>query len=318
MPDAELRAAAASGILQTPSGLRSQVERMLKDSRASAFAQNFVEQWLHLRKLGEMPPDPEKNRSYYDDGIEVAMREETRLYFQHLLSEDRSILEFIDSDYTFLNAALARHYGIPGINHQEFQHVNLKPEHHRGGLLGQGSILTATSNGVETQPVLRGVWILENLLGTPPSPPPPDVEPIEPDTRGVTTIREQMVKHRENATCFECHRRIDPLGLAMEHYDFLGRWRDRYGKRLPIDASGKMPDGTVLNGHDGIRNYLRQKPEQFTRCLTEKLLVYALGRRISFTDRDDIDRIVAEMPEHRHGLRELVQKIVASEPFHSK
>ena len=165
---------------------------------------------------------------------------------------------------------------------------------------------------------MRGVWILENLLGTPPSPPPPDVEPIEPDTRGVTTIREQMVKHRENATCFECHRRIDPLGLSMEHYDFLGRWRDRYGKRLPIDATGKMPDGTALNGPDGIRDYLEQKPEQFTRCLTEKLLVYALGRRISFTDRDDIDRIVADMPEHHYGLRELVQQIVASEPFQSK
>ena len=318
LPDAELRAAAVSGILQNPSGLRSQVERMLKDPRASAFTRNFVEQWLHLRKLGEMPPDPEKNRSYYDDNIEAAMREETRQYFQHLLSEDRSIFEFIDSDYTFLNAALARHYEIPGINHKEFQHVHLKPEHHRGGLLGQGSILTATSNGVETQPVLRGVWILENLLGTPPSPPPPDIEPIEPDTRGVTTIREQMVKHRENATCFECHRRIDPLGLSMEHYDFLGRWRDRYDKRLPIDASGNMPDGTVLNGPDGVRDYLRQRPEQFTRCLTEKLLVYALGRRISFTDRDDIDRIVADMPEHRYGLRELIQQIVASEPFHSK
>tara|TARA_B100000900_G_scaffold383355_1_gene371198 strand:- start:328 stop:732 length:405 start_codon:yes stop_codon:yes gene_type:complete len=134
----------------------------------------------------------------------------------------------------------------------------------------------------------------------------------------VTTIREQMVKHRENATCFECHRRIDPLGLSMEHYDFLGRWRDRYGKRLPIDASGTMPDGTALNGPDGIRDYLEKKPEQFTRCLTEKLLVYALGRRISFTDRDDIDRIVADMPGHRYGLRELVQQIVASEPFQSK
>ena len=318
MPDAELRAAAVSGILQTPAGLRAQVERMLKDSRASAFSKNFVEQWLHLRELGEMPPDPEKNRSYYADDLETAMREETRRYFQHVLSENRSILEFIDSDYTFLNTALARHYDIPDVNHQGFQRISLKPEHHRGGLLGQGSILTATSNGVETQPVLRGVWILENLLGTPPSPPPPDVEPIEPDTRGVTTIREQMGKHRENATCFECHRRIDPLGLSMEHYDFLGRWRDRYGKRLPIDASGKMPDGTVINGPDGIRNYLGQRPEQFTRCLTEKLLVYALGRRISFTDRDDIDRIVAAMPGHRNGLRELIQQIVASKPFHSK
>ena len=318
MPDEELRAAAASGRLETPVGLRAQVERMLKDPRASAFSKNFAEQWLHLRKLGEMPPDPEKNRAYYADNIENAMREETRLFFQHVLSQNRSVLEFIDSDYTFLNAALARHYNIPNIAHQEFQRVNLRPEHHRGGLLGQGSILTATSNGVETQPVLRGVWILENLLGTPPNPPPPDIEPIEPDTRGVTTIRQQMEKHRSNATCFECHRKIDPLGLSMEHYDFLGRWRDRYGKRLPINATGKMPDGTAINGPAGIRNYLKQKPDQFTRCLTEKLLIYALGRRLSFTDRDDIDRIVAAMPKHRYGLRELIQYIVASEPFHSK
>ncbi len=318
MPDKELRAAAASGRLETPSGLRAQVERMLKNPLASAFSKNFAEQWLRLRKLGEMPPDPEKNRAYYADNIENAMREETRLYFQHILSQNRSILEFIDSDYTFLNASLARHYNISNIAHQEFQRVNLQPEHHRGGLLGQGSILTATSNGVETQPVLRGVWILENLLGTPPNPPPPDVEPIEPDTRGVTTIRQQMERHRSNTACFECHRKIDPLGLSMEHYDFLGRWRDRYTKRLPIDATGKMPDGTTVNGSAGIRSYLKQKPDQFTRCLTEKLFIYALGRRLSFSDRDDIDRIVAAMPKHRYGLRELIQRIVASEPFHSK
>jgi len=318
MPDEELRAAAASGRLETSFGLRAQVERMLKNPRALAFSKNFTEQWLRLRKLGEMPPDPEKNRAYYADNIENAMREETRLYFQHVLSQNRSVLEFIDSDYTFLNASLARHYNIPNIAHEEFQRVNLQPEHHRGGLLGHGSILTATSNGVETQPVLRGVWILENLLGTPPNPPPPDVELIEPDTRGVTTIRQQMERHRSNATCFECHRKIDPLGLCMEHYDFLGRWRDRYAKRLPIDATGKMPDGTVINGSSGIRSYLKQKPDQFTRCLTEKLFIYALGRRLSFTDRDDIDRIVAAMPNHRYGLRELIQRIVASEPFHSK
>ena len=154
MPDKELRAAAASGRLETPSGLRAQVERMLKNPLASAFSKNFAEQWLRLRKLGEMPPDPEKNRAYYADNIENAMREETRLYFQHILSQNRSVLEFIDSDYTFLNASLARHYNIPNIAYQEFQRVNLQPEHHRGGLLGQGSILTATSNGVETQPVL--------------------------------------------------------------------------------------------------------------------------------------------------------------------
>ncbi|HAH98129.1 MAG TPA: hypothetical protein DCO70_02265 [Verrucomicrobiales bacterium] len=318
MPDDKLIAMASSGRLHMPNVLKAQVDRMLKDPRASALSKNFVEQWLQLRKLGKMPPDPKKNPAYYAENIENAFREETRLYFQHVLSQNRSILEFIDSDYTFLNAPLARHYNIPHISHQEFQRVNLRPDHNRGGLLGQGSILAATSNGVETQPVLRGVWILENLLGTPPNPPPPDIEPIEPDTRGVTTIRQQMDKHRSNSTCFECHRKIDPLGLSMEHYDFLGRWRDRYVKNLSIDASGKMPDGTVINGPAGIRNYLEQKPDQFTRCLTEKLFIYALGRRISFTDRDDIDRIVSVMPKYRYGLRELIQQIVASEPFHLK
>ena len=318
MPDATLRAAAASGRLKTPGELRSQVERMLKDPRANALTDNFVGQWLRLRKLGEMPPDPEKSRAYYADNLEDAMREETRRYFQYVLSENRSILDFVDSDYTFLNAALARHYKIAGVEHEGFRKVSLKPEHHRGGLLGHGSILTATSNGVETQPVVRGVWILENLLGTPPNPPPPDVDPIEPDTRGVTTIRAQMEKHRDNPTCFECHRKIDPLGLSMEHYDYVGAWRDRYTRRLAIDGSGKMPDGTAIDGPRGIKQYLSARPDQFTRCLSEKLFIYALGRRLSFTDRADIDRIVSIMPKHNYGLRELIQQVVASESFHTK
>jgi hypothetical protein len=318
MPDEQLRKAAASGKLLESAELRSQVGRMLKDPRAQALANNFVGQWLHLRKLGEMPPDPEKNKAYYADNLEQAMREETRHFFNHVLSENRNLLEFVDSDYTFLNGALARHYGIPGVNGESFDKVSLRPEHNRGGLLGHGSILTATSNGVETQPVVRGVWVLENLLGTPPSPPPPDVDPIEPDTRGVSTMRELMEKHRNNPTCFECHRKIDPLGLAMEKYDHVGAWRDRYAKRLPIDGSGKMPDGTSINGPAGIKQYLKARPDQFTHCLTEKLFIYALGRRLSFTDRDDVDRIVNLMPNLDYGLRELIMQIVVSEPFRSK
>ena len=318
MPDKRLRAAADSGKLRTSSGLRAEVERMLNDNRAKALTENFVGQWLHLRKLGEMPPDPEKNRSYYADNLENAMREETYRYFDHVLTNNRSILEFVNSDYTFLNAPLAQHYNISNVKHDGFRKVFLKSSDQRGGLLGHGSVLTVTSNGVETQPVVRGVWILENLLGTPPNPPPPDVDPIEPDTRGITTIREQMEKHRNNATCFECHRKIDSLGLSMENYDFLGRWRDRYSKSMLIDASGKMPDGTAVTGPSGIREYLLSKPEQFTRCLTEKLFVYALGRRISFTDRDDIDLIISTISKRKYGLRDLIQQIVASKPFHSK
>jgi hypothetical protein len=343
MPDDGLRASANRGELSAPTVLRRHVERMLQDPKSSALTENFTGQWLGLRKLGEMPPDPETNRAWYEENLEDAMREETRRFFRHVLDENRSILEFVDSDYTFLNAALARHYGIPtdGVSRKTpdagvgttndgpaasalrltdggFQKVFLEPGSHRGGLLGHGSILTATSNGVETQPVVRGIWVLENLLGTPPNPPPPDVEPIEPDTRGVSTIRQLMEKHRNNPTCYECHRKIDPIGLSMENYDYVGAWRDRYSKQLPIDSSGELPDGTTIPGPSGIKTFLLDRPEQFTRCLTEKLLVYALGRRLSFADRGDIDRIVNSTPKHDYGLRELIQQIVASEAFHTK
>lgn len=317
MPDRQLLALAADGTLTQPNILRAETERMLSDPKAQAFVENFTGQWLHLRQLGEMLPDPEQNPAYYAENLEEAMRTETRLFFADLLERNASLLALIDSDYTFLNGALAQHYGIESVE-GDFQRVSLKPEHHRGGLLGHGSILTATSNGVETQPVVRGVWILENLLGTPPTPPPPDVEPIEPDVRGVHTIRELMTKHRDNPTCFECHRKIDPLGLAMENFDHIGAWRENYSPKLPIDASGEMPDGTQFSGADGIRDYLRARPNQFAHCLTEKLFVYALGRRLSFTDRDDIDRIVAEMPKHEYSLRELIHGVVASEPFQNK
>jgi len=319
MPDDKLRTAAGRGELGDPEILRRHVERMLSDPRSAALIENFTGQWLGLRKLGEMPPDPEKNRAYYTENLEAAMREETRRFFRHILNGNRSILEFVDSDYTFVNPALARHYGLSQtLLNERFTRVLLRPEDHRGGLLGHASILTATSNGVESQPVVRGVWILENLLGTPPSPPPPDIEPIEPDTRGVSTIRQLMEKHRNNPTCHECHRRIDPLGLAMENFDHVGAWRSHYGRKLRVDPSGELPDGTVIPGPGGIKQLLLDRPDQFAQCLTGKLLIYALGRRLSFADRTDIDSIVKRLPEHKYGLRELIQQIVASEAFHIK
>ena len=319
MPDDALRAAADRGELGDPKVLRRHVERMLLDSKSSALTENFTGQWLGLRKLGEMPPDPETNRAYYEENLEDAMREETRRYFLHILNENRSILEFVDSDYTFVNPALAQHYRLSQTLFDErFTKVPLRPEDHRGGLLGHASILTATSNGVESQPVVRGVWILENLLGTPPNPPPPDVEPIEPDTRGVSTIRQLMEKHRNNPTCYECHRKIDPLGLAMENFDHVGAWRSQYGKRLPVDPSGELPDGTNIAGPSGIKKFLLDRPEQFTRCLTEKLMTYAVGRSLSFADRGDIDRIVSTAPQYKYGLREIIQQIVASEAFQTR
>ena len=204
MPDDELFALAAKGELSLPNTLAAQVDRMLNDPKAVAFSDNFPGQWLGIRQLGEMPPDPANNKSYYADDLESAMRQETQRFFNHLLNENESVLRFVDADYTFVNAALARHYDIEDVGGDEFQKVALKPEHQRGGLLGHGSILTLTSNGVETQPVRRGIWVLENLLGTPPNPPPPDVQPVEPDTRGVKTIRELMAKHRTIQTCNDC------------------------------------------------------------------------------------------------------------------
>ena len=318
MPDGTLFALAARGELSSPDVLSGQVDRMLDDPKAAAFSDNFPGQWLGMRRLGSMPPDPTTNKAYYADNLESAMREETHSLFNYLLNRNESVLRFVDADYTFVNAALARHYGIEGVTGDGFQQVALKPEHRRGGLLGHGSILTLTSNGVETQPVTRGIWILENLLGTPPSPPPPDVQPVEPDTRGVKTIRELMAKHRTIETCNECHRKIDPIGLAMENFDHLGRFRDRYSKQAPIDPSGEMPDGSRFDGPDGIRAYLLARPTQFTRCLTEKLMIYALGRRLAFADRGDIDRIVSSAAQKEYGFRDLVKLLVASRPFHMK
>ena len=317
-PDNILLSAAHRGTLSDPTVLREQIDRMLNDPRSRAFSENFPDQWLHLNQLGEMPPDPEQNPAYYENNLEAAMKEETYQLFRHLLDHNGPIQEFVKSDYTFLNEALADHYGIPGVNGDTFQRVALPAESRRGGLFGHGSVLTVTSNGVETQPVVRGVWIMENLLGTPPTPPPPDVEPIEPDTRGVSTMRELMEKHRNNPTCFECHRKIDPLGLAMENFDHIGAWRDRYAKKLPIDASGEMPDGTTFEGAEGIRDYLLNRPDQFAHCLTEKLMVYGLGRRLSFTDQDDIDQIVSTLKQQGGGLRDLVHLVIQSEPFQSK
>jgi hypothetical protein len=318
MPDDALFSAARKGQLSKPELLAKQVERMLADSKSAALTENFPGQWLGLRKLGEMPPDPESNKAYYADNLESTMRQETRMLFEHLLENNESVLKFVDADFTFINPALARHYGMAGVKGDGFRKVALKPLQHRGGLLGHGSILTLTSNGVETQPVVRGVWVLENLLGTPPLPPPPDVQPVEPDIRGATTIRELMLRHRTIPTCNECHKKIDPIGLALENFDHIGRFRTRYAKKSLIDPSGEMPDGTKFNGAAGIRGYLLARPQQFTKCLTEKLLTYALGRRLAFTDRTEIDRIVGMSAKRGYGFRDLIQHIVASQAFQLK
>lgn len=318
LPDDELFKLARKKRLSDPAVLRAQIDRMLKDPKARAFVENFTERWLALYKIGEMPPDPRNFRLYYQARLEDAIKTETHEFFQHILHENMSIAHFIDSDFTFVNRDLGALYKLEGIEGREFRKVQLN-DPNRGGLLGQASVLTATSNGIETSPVVRGVWILENILGTPPAPPPPDVEPLEPDIRGSKTIREQLANHRKIATCNECHRNIDPLGFALENYDPIGMWRYNYGRNKPkVDASDVMADGSEFNGIVSFKKILLKKQDQFAQCLTEKMLTYATGRTLEATDRPEVERIVNELKDRGYGLKDLVMLVATSEPFLTK
>lgn len=319
MPDAELLSAAKSGRLSDPDELRSRVDRMLRDEKADAFVEHFTDSWLRINILGSMPPDLKAFGSYYDDRLETFFKEETRLFFADLVETNGSILNLLDSDYTFINDAIAKHYGIEGVHGEHFRRVALKPEHHRGGLLGQGSVLTLTANGIETSPVVRGVWVLENIFATPTSPPPPDVEPLEPDTRGTTTIREQLSKHRNVAACVDCHRKIDPAGFALEFYDPVGGYRSSYpargGKGPPVDGSGQLPSGESFKDEQGLKQLLVDRKERFAEALTEKLLTYGTGRSMTFQDHSEIKQIAAACAENGYGLRDLILRVVTSNTF---
>lgn len=320
MPDEQLLGSAASGKLSEPQTLIAQTRRMLNDARSAAFTEHFTDSWLHLNKLGAMPPDSLKFAAYHDRQLEPLMRRETQLFFAEILNKNLSIDHFIESDFTFANRYLAEHYGLPSVNGDEFQRVSLPRQSLRGGLLGQASILTATSNGVETSPVTRGIWVLENILGTPPAPPPPDVEPLEPDIRGATTIRQQLAKHRNVATCAECHRKIDPIGFAMESFDPIGSFRNAYqndkGKPIgEVDTAGTLPTGESFGDIAELKQLLLKQKNQFARCLTEKMLMYALGREVGFQDRPTIDSIVRNLAARGDGLQDLVELIVTSDAF---
>jgi len=318
MPDDELFKLAKKKRLHKPEIFRAQIDRLLKDPKAQAFVENFSDRWLALYKIGEMPPDPRNFRLYYQANLESAMKKETHAFFGHILNENLSITNFIDSDFTFANYDLGLLYKLEGVEGREFRKVKVN-DPRRGGLLGQASVLTATSNGIETSPVIRGVWILENMLGTPPTPPPPDVEPLEPDIRGSTTIREQLAKHRKIATCNECHRSIDPLGFALENFNPIGGWRYNYGKNKPkIDASDVTADGQKFDGIVSFKKILMEKKDQFAHCLTEKMLTYATGRTLEATDRPEVDRIVNELKGQGYGLKDLVMLVATSEPFLTK
>ena len=312
-PDSELLTLAEQNKLSKSVVLRGQVKRMLRNSKSNRFANNFIRVWLNFDNIGEMPPSKDF-KVYYRDNLEVAMRNETQTFFRHVLDHNLSTREFLNADYSFLNRELALHYGIEGIEGNHLRRVSLKGTP-RGGLLGHGSFLTASANGVDTSPVVRGIYMLEKLLGYTPPPPPDDVPDIEPDIRGAKTIREQLAKHREIATCAECHRKIDPFGFALENFDAIGRWRNEYGKNMPIDASGELPNGDAFSTVPEFGKHIIKREGQFSRSLTEKLLTYAIGRELVPSDRPAIDAILREMRQDNKGLRDLIEAVVLSEVF---
>jgi len=317
MPDERLLDLAAADKLRQPEVLASEVQRMLEDPRSDAFAEGFVDSWLTLRDLGSMPPDRAKFEDYYRFDLQQAMRQETFLFTRRLIDENLSVVNFLDSDFTYVNKPLAKLYGLTPPKEPGFHLVALG-DPRRGGLLGQASVLTVTANGIDTSPVVRGVWLLENILGTPPSPPPPDVEPLDPDIRGATTIREQLERHRSTATCYDCHRKIDPLGFALESFDAIGNWRDAYAGKQKIETAGELPSGERFDSVEGFKKILVDRRDQFATALAAKLLAYATGRQIEPAERPQIDAIVRELAQRGYGLRDLIGLVAASETFQAK
>jgi hypothetical protein len=316
MPDDELFRCADEGKLRQPEVLAAQVRRMLKDAKARALVENFGGQWLRTRALESHVSDRTRFPEF-TDYTRMSMKRETELFFEHILREDRPVLDFLDADYTFLNQRLAEFYGIKGVKGHEFRKVDLTGSR-RGGVWRQASVLTVSSYANRTSPVLRGKWILENLFNTPPPPPPPDVPVLDEKEIGKSvSLREQLEKHRSNPTCASCHSRMDPLGLALEHFDAIGRWRDKDGK-LPIDASVALADGRVVEGPDGLAAILKGDKGAFAECLAEKMLTYALGRGLDRNDRKTVKMLAQRMAHEDYRFSSLVLGIVQSEAFQKR
>ncbi|HXS29589.1 MAG TPA: DUF1592 domain-containing protein, partial [Steroidobacteraceae bacterium] len=315
IPDEALMSAAASGELSQTGGLEKQLRRMLADPRAAALVTQFGEQWLQLRTLDSAEPDV----AGFDDGLRQSMRRETRAYLSSVLLEDRSVLTLLDADYTFLDERLARHYGISGVHGSQLRKVALGPRDPRRGILGQGSVLTLTSVANRTSPVSRGVWVLENLMGASPPQPPANVNTNldgqnfeTPD--GPMPVRRRMELHRQNPACASCHQIMDPLGLSLENFDLVGRWRTQEGDS-PIDASGKLIDGRKLDGPVSLRQALLAEPEQFVTAFTERLLGFALGRGIEYQDMPAVRAIVHRAQREDYHFSSLLLGVVESPQF---
>ena len=317
MPDGELRSLADSEQLDRDQ-LLAQTRRLLENEKSDALIAGFTDAWLNLRALGEMPPDRDAFWRYYASNLKPDMKRETQLFLRHLIDDNAPITRWLDADYSFINRDLAKLYEVvdqvPPQNADEFRKVTFD-DGRRGGLLGQASVLTVSANGIETSPVVRGVWMLENVLGMPPPVPPDDVPAIDPDVRGAKTVRDLLEKHRTSAACNECHRKIDPLGFALECYDPIGAIRTRYENKATIDTSGKLPSGEAFKGVGELKELLLERKSFFARSFTEKLLAYALGRRIELGDRSAIDEIVDDLSEGDYPARTLIERIVLSDAF---
>jgi mono/diheme cytochrome c family protein len=319
IPDDELVSVAEKNNLHRPEILQQQVRRMLADPRSSALVDNFAGQWLHIRNVAGHQPSPEV-LFHYDDNLRKALERETKMLFESIIRENRTVIDLLDADYTFLNERLARHYGIGGVVGERFRRVSLPPDSPRRGLLGQGSILMATSYPNRTSPVIRGKWILENIFGAPPPPPPPNVPELkdERDPRKVLPMREQMAAHRANPVCAGCHAQMDQLGFALENFDGIGEWRDMYPSGARVDASAELPDGTKFNGPAELRQVLVKHSDEFLTTMTEKLLTYALGRGLEASDAPAVRKIKRAAARDNYRFESLVRGIVTSTPFQMK
>lgn len=315
MPDEELFRRAEAGNLRKPGVLEAQIKRMLKDPKAHALAENFAGQWLELRNVALIAPD----KGYFpdwDEKLRAAMAREGELYFEYVVQNDRSILEFLDSDYTFLNGRLARHYGVENVFGLDFQKVKL-PDNRRGGVITMASTLAITSNPTRTSPVKRGKWILENILGTPPPPPAPDAGELPPTAQLKGTLRQQMEQHRANPRCAVCHAKLDPLGFGLENFNGIGAWRTEDNKKK-IDSSGVLPGGEKFSGPAELRKVLLGKADMFRHCFAEKLITYALGRGLEYYDKCSLDEVVVAAKKEGDTFSALVLAIVKSDPFQKR
>ncbi|MCG8602410.1 MAG: DUF1592 domain-containing protein [Verrucomicrobiales bacterium] len=328
-PDKELFQAARDNSLTTNKGLRKQITRLLADKRSDEFIHGFLDSWLNLREIGNLPPPRKAALSYYAENLPASMKQEARLFFRHLLATNKPVTDFLDSDYTFVDKKLAKHYKLPAKDKLRlkdgFQKVSLPDNGQRGGVLGMAAVQTVSANGVETSPVTRGIFVLENILGVQPPPPPDEVPAIESDVSGATTIREKLAKHSEDSTCYECHRKIDPLGFSMESFDPVGRWRTSYpkpkgAKTAPkIDTASELPSGESFQNFREFKSTLaKHRKDPFTRHLIEMLLAYSTGRHMEPADQFEIDDLFEKVKADNYGLRTIVMESLTSEIFRSR